>query len=79
MWISFYHYLTLNICPLATEKDVNRTDRTTPFFSGDNNDKLVQLNDILMTYVMYNFDLGELVGSSNDSLWAEVWTPHTSV
>ena len=38
---------------------MNRTDRTTPFFSGDNNDKLVQLNDILMTYVMYNFDLGE--------------------
>ena len=56
----FFHFnFLLHSLIYIIEKDVNRTDRTTPFFSGDNNDKLVQLNDILMTYVMYNFDLGE--------------------
>jgi len=35
-----------------------RTDRTHPFFSGDNNQNISTLQDILMTYVMYNFDLG---------------------
>lgn len=47
------------------EKDVNRTDRTHPFFSGDNNPNLVVLQDILMTYVMYNFDLGYVQGMSD--------------
>ena len=40
------------------EKDVFRTDRTHPFFAGDNNKNVTLLQDILMTYVMYNFDLG---------------------
>ena len=40
------------------EKDVFRTDRTHPFFAGDNNKNVALLQDILMTYVMYNFDLG---------------------
>ena len=40
------------------EKDVNRTDRTHEYFKGDNNPSLTRLNDILMTYCMYNFDLG---------------------
>ncbi|XP_046419372.1 TBC1 domain family member 15 isoform X1 [Neodiprion fabricii] len=47
------------------EKDVNRTDRTHPYYHGDNNDHLVQLYDILMTYVMYNFDLGYVQGMSD--------------
>ncbi|KAJ8721258.1 hypothetical protein PYW07_002033 [Mythimna separata] len=47
------------------EKDVNRTDRTHPFFAGDNNPNLVVLQDILLTYVMYNFDLGYVQGMSD--------------
>jgi hypothetical protein len=41
------------------EKDVTRTDRTHKFFQGENNPNLQVLNDILLTYCMYNFDLGE--------------------
>ena len=63
-----FQYFLLHSLFFILEKDVNRTDRTTPFFSGDNNDKLVQLNDILMTYVMYNFDLGEWVILSHSAL-----------
>ncbi|KAK9506446.1 hypothetical protein O3M35_008384 [Rhynocoris fuscipes] len=47
------------------EKDVNRTDRSLPFFSGENNPNLSLLYDILMTYVMYNFDLGYVQGMSD--------------
>ncbi|CAH0702228.1 unnamed protein product [Spodoptera exigua] len=47
------------------EKDVNRTDRTHPFFAGDNNPNLIVLQDILLTYVMYNFDLGYVQGMSD--------------
>lgn len=47
------------------EKDVNRTDRTHPFYAGDNNPNLAILSDILMTYVMYNFDLGYVQGMSD--------------
>ncbi|XP_066599732.1 TBC1 domain family member 15 isoform X2 [Prorops nasuta] len=47
------------------EKDVNRTDRTHPYYAGDNNPHLGQLYDILMTYVMYNFDLGYVQGMND--------------
>lgn len=47
------------------EKDVNRTDRTLEFYAGDDNFNLQTLNDILMTYVMYNFDLGYVQGMSD--------------
>lgn len=47
------------------EKDVNRTDRTLDFYAGDNNANLQMLNDILMTYIMYNFDLGYVQGMSD--------------
>lgn len=47
------------------EKDVNRTDRTMDFYAGENNTNLQLLNDILMTYVMYNFDLGYVQGMSD--------------
>jgi len=50
---------------VISEKDVNRTDRTHPYFAGDNNPHLGQLHDILMTYVMYNFDLGYVQGMSD--------------
>lgn len=41
------------------EKDVTRTDRTHKFFEGECNPNLQVLNDCLMTYCMYNFDLGK--------------------
>lgn len=47
------------------EKDVNRTDRNHPFYEGDHNANVSLLHDILMTYVMYNFDLGYVQGMSD--------------
>ena len=41
-------------------KDVLRTDRDLPMYNNTSSAKLVQLEHILRTYVMYNFDLGEL-------------------
>jgi hypothetical protein len=43
----------------SLDKDVLRTDREHPAYNGPNNPKLQQLEDILRTYTMYNFDLGE--------------------
>lgn len=47
------------------EKDVNRTDRNHPFYEGDHNPNVSLLHDVLMTYVMYNFDLGYVQGMSD--------------
>uniref|UniRef100_A0A673X3W8 TBC1 domain family member 15 n=1 Tax=Salmo trutta TaxID=8032 RepID=A0A673X3W8_SALTR len=47
------------------EKDVNRTDRTNRFYEGMDNPGLVLLHDILMTYCMYDFDLGYVQGMSD--------------
>uniref|UniRef100_A0AC35TZJ2 Rab-GAP TBC domain-containing protein n=1 Tax=Rhabditophanes sp. KR3021 TaxID=114890 RepID=A0AC35TZJ2_9BILA len=47
------------------EKDVIRVDRSHPFFSQKNVDHLQVMNDILTTYVMYNFDLGYVQGMSD--------------
>ncbi|XP_041352062.1 TBC1 domain family member 15-like isoform X2 [Gigantopelta aegis] len=47
------------------DKDVTRTDRTQSFFTGDNNQNLQVLNDVLITYCMYNFDLGYVQGMSD--------------
>ena len=47
------------VCNVFTEKDVNRTDRTNKFYEGLENPGLILLHDILMTYCMYDFDLGE--------------------
>ncbi|XP_034165904.1 TBC1 domain family member 17 isoform X1 [Pangasianodon hypophthalmus] len=47
------------------ERDVNRTDRQNPFFSGNENPGLMLMNDVLMTYCMYNFDLGYVQGMSD--------------
>uniref|UniRef100_A0AAY5K1R2 Rab-GAP TBC domain-containing protein n=1 Tax=Esox lucius TaxID=8010 RepID=A0AAY5K1R2_ESOLU len=48
-----------------TYKDVNRTDRTNRFYEGIDNPGLVLLHDILMTYCMYDFDLGYVQGMSD--------------
>lgn len=45
--------------------DVKRTDRTQEYFAGDDNPNLGVLQDVLMTYVMYNFDLGYVQGMSD--------------
>lgn len=37
------------------EKDVKRTDRNIDFYNGDDNPNVNRLQDILLTYVMYNF------------------------
>ncbi|CAJ1055776.1 TBC1 domain family member 15 [Xyrichtys novacula] len=47
------------------EKDVNRTDRTNRFYEGLDNPGLVLLHDILMTYCMFDFDLGYVQGMSD--------------
>ncbi|XP_016399813.1 TBC1 domain family member 17-like [Sinocyclocheilus rhinocerous] len=47
------------------ERDVNRTDRHNSFFSGNENPGLALLHDVLMTYCMYNFDLGYVQGMSD--------------
>jgi hypothetical protein len=44
---------------LFEEKDVMRTDRSHSFFEGEKNPNLQTMTDILMTYNMYNFDLGK--------------------
>jgi len=50
---------------ILIEKDVHRTDRTHPFFEGDDNPNISVLYDVLMTYCMYNFDLGYVQGMSD--------------
>lgn len=35
-----------------------RTDRSVPYYEGDDNPNVVVLRDILVTYSFYNFDLG---------------------
>lgn len=35
-----------------------RTDRSVPFYDGDDNPNVNLLRDILLTYSFYNFDLG---------------------
>lgn len=44
--------------PVSAERDVSRTDRTNKFYEGPENPGLGLLNDILLTYCMYHFDLG---------------------
>jgi len=47
------------------EKDIGRTDRNHHYYEGDDNTNVALLQDILMTYVMYNFDLGYVQGMSD--------------
>uniref|UniRef100_A0A674C7U4 TBC1 domain family member 15 n=1 Tax=Salmo trutta TaxID=8032 RepID=A0A674C7U4_SALTR len=55
----------LRDCRSLIEKDVNRTDRTNRFYEGIDNPGLVLLHDVLMTYCMYDFDLGYVQGMSD--------------
>ncbi|XP_027715114.1 TBC1 domain family member 17 [Vombatus ursinus] len=47
------------------ERDVSRTDRSNKFYEGPGNPGLGLLNDILLTYCMYHFDLGYVQGMSD--------------
>jgi len=52
------------------ERDVVRSDRTHPFYSGTNSqyncsENLEKLANVLMTYMMYDFDIGYLQGMSD--------------
>ncbi|CAF2374796.1 unnamed protein product [Rotaria sp. Silwood2] len=47
------------------EKDVIRTDRVHEYFQGDKNVHLEVLHDVLMTYNMFNFDLGYVQGMND--------------
>lgn len=47
------------------EKDVNRTDKSLQFYQGENSTNSEKLRSILMTYCMYNFDLGYVQGMSD--------------
>uniref|UniRef100_A0A6I8NLK3 TBC1 domain family member 15 n=1 Tax=Ornithorhynchus anatinus TaxID=9258 RepID=A0A6I8NLK3_ORNAN len=47
------------------ERDVSRTDRNNKFYEGPDNPGLGLLNDILLTYCMYHFDLGYVQGMSD--------------
>ncbi|KAL6633680.1 hypothetical protein ACP70R_026351 [Stipagrostis hirtigluma subsp. patula] len=47
------------------DKDVVRTDRSVPYYEGDDNRNIVVLRDILLTYSFYNFDLGYCQGMSD--------------
>ncbi|XP_038237661.1 TBC1 domain family member 17 isoform X2 [Dermochelys coriacea] len=47
------------------ERDVSRTDRSNKFYQGSENPALVLLHDVLMTYCVYNFDLGYVQGMSD--------------
>lgn len=59
----FKYVMLLTYAPLIlllSDKDVIRTDRKHSFYKEDpSNPNMRKLYDILMTYCMYNFDLGE--------------------
>ena len=50
--------LSQTLLRLRAERDVVRTDRNIPFFEGDENPNLKKLNDILVTYAVFNWDIG---------------------
>ncbi|OTF78902.1 TBC1 domain family member 15-like protein, partial [Euroglyphus maynei] len=47
------------------QRDVIRCDRTHPFYNGDRNENLEKLKEILLTYMMYDFDTGYVQGMSD--------------
>jgi len=69
-WLAITTVQEANFCgyrerKCQIEKDVKRTDRSLQFFAGEDNPNLALLQGILMTYVMYNFDLGYVQGMSD--------------
>ncbi|CAI9536293.1 unnamed protein product [Staurois parvus] len=63
------------------ERDVSRTDRNNKFYEGNDNPGLGLLNDVLMTYCMFNFDLGMLlrVVFLSPFSWSLLFTESVSV
>jgi TBC1 domain family member 15 len=59
------------------EKDVKRTDRNIDYYNGDDNPNVGRLQDILLTYVMYNF--GKISNSSREFLLNFLSNPQMSV
>jgi hypothetical protein len=53
----FLHYTILAYTVIIFLIKV-RTDRSVPYYEGDDNQNVVVLRDILLTYSFYNFDLG---------------------
>lgn len=47
------------------ERDVPRTDRNIPYFADEHGEGLKYLFDILVTYSMFNFDLGYAQGMND--------------
>ncbi|CAJ0581517.1 unnamed protein product, partial [Mesorhabditis spiculigera] len=58
-------FLTFANRKSLVEKDVTRTDRHMKYFTGEGNANIARLHDVLMTYCMYNFDLGYVQGMSD--------------
>lgn len=48
---------------LIIDKDVWRTDRYHPAFHDDDSPNLIKLRNILLTYTLYNYDMGESFSS----------------
>ncbi|KPL97518.1 TBC1 domain family member 15-like protein [Sarcoptes scabiei] len=47
------------------QRDVIRCDRTHPFYKGDQNKNLHKLKELLLTYMIYDFDTGYVQGMSD--------------
>lgn len=56
--ISVQHYTILAYTGALIFSMKVRTDRSVPYYEGDDNRNVVVLRDILLTYSFYNFDLG---------------------
>jgi hypothetical protein len=59
------HFTAFRDRKCQAEKDVKRTDRCHEFFMGDDNPNLEKLQEILLTYIMFNFDVGYVQGMSD--------------
>ena len=58
------------------DKDVRRIDSSHPFYAGEGNPNTETLRQILLTYSMYNFDLGYCQVELSQELavmWNELW------
>lgn len=69
-WMSISEEQELNFTEYSirkniVEKDVSRTDKLLEFYKGENNKNSEKLKSILMTYCMFNFDLGYVQGMSD--------------
>eukprot|EP00794_Sanderia_malayensis_P008010 gene8009-8869_t len=50
---------------LTVDKDVVRTDRSHPYFSGEQNPNIEKMRNILLNYAIYNPDIGYTQGMSD--------------